>query len=382
MNSTDTKRTAGWLGEVSGAVADFGTFLPLVIGVLAVRGFDGTGVLTGFGLFALAVAAVYRRPIPVQPMKAVAALIIVGAVTPAEAMASGLIIGAVLLILAVTGAITRIARLVPPSVIMGVQLGVGVQLVLLGLSHMQQEPLFGGAALALLLLLFLTPFRHLGSLAVVVTAASAFLMTGDAPPLTASAGLYMPVMAFPTVADFQAALTTTALPQLALTLSNAVLATSAIAAEFFPEDKDRLSPKRLALSTGVLNLVLSPMGALPMCHGSGGLIAQHRFGARGWGAPALFGAFCLTLGLGFGPQARDVLMLVPLGAVGAIIAVAGADLAFSRKFLQVKPSCRVVILLTGVVCVAGNMAVGLIAGLVAEAVRGAYLRRRGETPGL
>ena len=64
--------------------------------------------------------------------------------------------------LAVTGAITRIARLVPPSVIMGVQLGVGVQLVLLGLSHMQQEPLFGGAALALLLLLFLTPFRHLG----------------------------------------------------------------------------------------------------------------------------------------------------------------------------------------------------------------------------
>ncbi|HAD87441.1 MAG TPA: sulfate transporter [Rhodospirillaceae bacterium] len=381
MNKTDDKRTAGWLGEVSGAVADFGTFLPLVIGVLAVRGFEGTGVLIGFGLFALAVAAIYRRPIPVQPMKAVAALIIVGAVTPAEAMASGLIIGTVLLVLAVTGAITRIARLVPPSVIMGVQLGVGAQLALLGLSHVQQEPLFGGAALALLLLLFLTSYRHLGSLAVVVTAASALLMTGNAPALSAGGGLYLPDMAFPTMADFQAALTTTALPQLALTLSNAVLATSAIAAEFFPEDKDRISPKRLALSTGALNLLLSPLGALPMCHGSGGLIAQHRFGARGWGAPALFGAFCLILGLGFGPQARDILMLVPLGAVGAILAVAGADLAFNRKFLQVKPSCRVVILLTGVICVVGNMAVGLIAGLAAEAVRGAYLRRRGETPG-
>ena len=381
MNKTDDKRTAGWLGEVSGAVADFGTFLPLVIGVLAVRGFEGTGVLIGFGLFALAVAAIYRRPIPVQPMKAVAALIIVGAVTPAEAMASGLIIGTVLLVLAVTGAITRIARLVPPSVIMGVQLGVGAQLALLGLSHVQQEPLFGGAALALLLLLFLTSYRHLGSLAVVVTAASALLMTGNAPALSAGGGLYLPDMAFPTMADFQAALTTTALPQLALTLSNAVLATSAIAAEFFPEDKDRISPKRLALSTGALNLLLSPLGALHMCHGSGGLIAQHRFGARGWGAPALFGAFCLILGLGFGPQARDILMLVPLGAVGAILAVAGADLAFNRKFLQVKPSCRVVILLTGVICVVGNMAVGLIAGLAAEAVRGAYLRRRGETPG-
>ena len=73
MTQTTASKAAGWLGEVSGAVADFGTFLPLVIGVLAVRGFDGTGVLTGFGLFALAVALVYRRPIPIQPMKAVAA---------------------------------------------------------------------------------------------------------------------------------------------------------------------------------------------------------------------------------------------------------------------------------------------------------------------
>ena len=341
MTQTTKKKATGWLGEVSGAVADFGTFLPLVIGVLAVRGFDGTGVLTGFGLFALAVALVYRRPIPIQPMKAVAALIIVGAVTPAQAMASGLIIGGVLVALALTGIITRIARLVPNSVIMGVQLGVGAQLALLGFQHVWEEPLFGGAALALLLLLFLTPYRHLGSLVVVVTAA---------------------------------------LPQLALTLSNAVLATSAIAAEYFPEDaKARTSPRRLALSTGVLNVVLAPFGALPMCHGSGGLIAQYGFGARTWGAPLLFGLFCLLLGIGFGPQARDLLMLVPVGAVGAILAVAGTDMAINRRILGVKPSCRVVILLTGVVCVGVNMAAGLVVGLAAEALRSAYYRRRGET---
>ncbi|MEQ9171876.1 MAG: putative sulfate/molybdate transporter [Rhodospirillales bacterium] len=381
MTQTTASKAAGWLGEVSGAVADFGTFLPLVIGVLAVRGFDGTGVLTGFGLFALAVALVYRRPIPIQPMKAVAALIIVGAVTPAEAMASGLIIGGVLMVLAVTGIITRIARLVPGSVIMGVQLGVGAQLALLGFRHMWDDPLFGGAALALLLLLFLTPYRHLGSLVVVVTAAAALLMTGGGFAVTGP-GLHLPALSLPGLADFQAALTTTALPQLALTLSNAVLATSAIAAEYFPDDaRVRTSPRRLALSTGVLNVVLAPFGALPMCHGSGGLIAQYRFGARTWAAPALFGLFCLALGIGFGPQARDLLMLVPVGAVGAILAVAGSEMAVSRKILGVKPSCRAVILLTGVVCVGVNMAAGLIAGLAAEALRGAYLRRRGETPG-
>ncbi len=383
MIQITAKKAAGWLGEMSGAVADFGIFLPLVIGVLAVRGFEGTGVLTGFGLFALAVALVYRRPIPIQPMKAVAALIIIGAVTPAQAMASGLIIGGVLVVLAVTGIITRIARLVPNSVIMGVQLGVGAQLALLGFQHVSDEPLFGGAALALLLLLFLTPYRHLGSLVVVVTAAAAFLMTGGTGFAVTGPGLHFPLPAFPTVADFQAALTTTALPQLALTLSNAVLATSAIAAEYFPDDaKERTSPRRLALSTGILNVVLAPFGALPMCHGSGGLIAQYRFGARTWVAPALFGLFCLTLGIGFGPQARDVLMLVPVGAVGAILAVAGAEMALNRRILGVKPSCRVVILLTGVVCVGVNMAVGLAVGLAAEALRSAYYRRRGETSGI
>ncbi|MCP5367992.1 MAG: sulfate transporter, partial [Hyphomicrobiales bacterium] len=72
----DRTPAAALLGELSGAVADLGTFLPLVIGVLAVGGFDAAGVLTGFGLFALAVAVFYRRPVPVQPMKAVSALAI------------------------------------------------------------------------------------------------------------------------------------------------------------------------------------------------------------------------------------------------------------------------------------------------------------------
>jgi SulP family sulfate permease len=43
-----------------------------VIGVFALRQMDPTGVLVGFGLFALAGGLMYRRPVPVQPMKAVA----------------------------------------------------------------------------------------------------------------------------------------------------------------------------------------------------------------------------------------------------------------------------------------------------------------------
>lgn len=43
------KRQPDLIGEVSGSLADFGTFLPLVLGVVALGAVDATGVLTGFG---------------------------------------------------------------------------------------------------------------------------------------------------------------------------------------------------------------------------------------------------------------------------------------------------------------------------------------------
>ncbi|MBI2586180.1 MAG: sulfate transporter, partial [Rhodospirillales bacterium] len=152
------------IGEISGAFADLGTFLPLVVGVLAVRGFDPTGVLVGFGLFALATAAIYRRPVPVQPMKAVAAVVIAAGLSPAAVAASGLIMGLVLAVLAASGVIGRLERLIPQSVLLGIQLGIGAHLALVGFAHVAADPLTGGFALALLVVLLLTPLRALACL--------------------------------------------------------------------------------------------------------------------------------------------------------------------------------------------------------------------------
>ena len=380
MVKSDPTSKPRLLGELSGAVADFGTFVPLVVGILAVRQFDATGVLAGFGLFALAVAAVYRRPIPVQPMKVVAALIIVGAITPGQAMAVGIILGVILTVLAVTRIIDLIARAVPQSVIMGIQVGVGAQLALMGLELVGTSPLFGLAALLLIASLYPTRFRSQSCIAVLVLAISVSLAMAPDRLAAIAFSPALPSIAWPSFDDFRIAALTTALPQLALTLSNAVLATAAIAAVYFPRDGARISATRLAASTGGLNLVLAPFGALPMCHGSGGLVAQYGFGARTWVTPVAFGAFCLVLGIGFGSGARQLLMLIPTGAVGAMLAVAGTEMAFSRRFLEIKPSCRIVVVATGVACIATNIAAGLVIGVVAELIRSAYLRRRSETP--
>src|SRR5690606_27679182 len=69
--------------ELSGALGDLGTLLPLTLGAISVAGLAPTPVLAGFGLFYVATAVVYRLPIPVQPMKVVAAVLLTTELTAA-----------------------------------------------------------------------------------------------------------------------------------------------------------------------------------------------------------------------------------------------------------------------------------------------------------
>lgn len=362
------------LGDLSGAFADLGTFLPLVIGILAVRGMNATGVLIGFGVFALVVAVIYRRPVPVQPMKAVAAVTIASGLAPDTIAASGMVIGAVLLVLALTGLIGRVARWLPQSVLVGIQLGIGGHLVLVGLGMVSQSMWLGGIALVVLAVLIQTPMKPLACPLVIAAAIAWGILAGGTVLPDLAIGWHWPVPVLPGFKAAGAATATVVLPQLALTLTNAVLLTAAFAADYFPEAKERLSPRNLALSTGIMNLVLAPFGAIPMCHGSGGMVAQVKFGARTGLAPAVFGVACLGIGIAFGPGSGQLLAVIPLAAVGALLVIAGADLAVSKRLFDGRLSCLAVILLTAAVSIFVNVAVGLVAGLVAEAIRSAVMR--------
>ncbi len=168
-----------------------------------------------------------------------------------------------------------------------------------------------------------------------------------------------------------------ALPQLPLTLSNAVLLPALLAREMFPPAAaSRASERRLGIVTGTANALLAPLGALPMCHGAGGLIAQHRFGARTSGAPALLGAVLLALGLLFADDAARLLGSIPAGALGALLLLAGGDLALSRRLVEVRADCRPAIAAAAVATFALNPAVGLAAGWLAEYARSALKPRR------
>ena len=81
-------------GELSGAFGDLGTFLPYVVAAVGAGILAPTPVFAGFAAGYVLVAAVYRMPVSVQPMKALGAVIIAGGLTAAETAWAGGIVGA------------------------------------------------------------------------------------------------------------------------------------------------------------------------------------------------------------------------------------------------------------------------------------------------
>jgi MFS superfamily sulfate permease-like transporter len=228
---------------------------------------------------------------------------------------------------------------------------------------------------AALLLLQRTVLRPLAGLVVVVAAGLwGASRTGIMLP-SLPLGLSLPEVSLPDWGNLWTASEAVLLPLVALTVTNAALITAAIAAELYPEDRARITPDRLALTSGALNIVLAPIGAFPMCHGAGGLVVQHRFGARTGLAPTLFGVTCLLLGVLLGPDALGLLSLLPMAAVGALLVIAGTDVAHNKRLRRTRPDGLVVILLTGLTCVIVNVAAGLVVGIFLELARAFVMRR-------
>ncbi|MEP2543899.1 MAG: putative sulfate/molybdate transporter, partial [Alphaproteobacteria bacterium] len=298
------------LRELGGALGDLGTLLPLMLGTVAVVGLAPMPVLLGFAVFYIATAFYYRLPIPVQPMKAVAAVLLTAGITPAGLAASGVMIGAVLLILGLTGWIGRLARLVPQSVLAGLQVGLGLALALVGLDLMATAPLIALATLATFVGLLFAPRwpSALIGLAVAIVLAQIFGGQGIAFDARPAAFAIPPL---PSPAEVERAVSLFVLPQLSLTFTNAVLLTALIAGDYFGDRAGHVTPVRLSVTSGLANLLLTPFGALPMCHGAGGLAAHYRFGARSGTAPLLLGLVLLAFALMPGGLGLAALAAIP-----------------------------------------------------------------------
>ena len=373
QNSGNATAADRFVGELTGAFADLGTFLPLVLGLIALNQFSPQGIFLGFGILCIAVAIYYRRPIPVQPMKVISALVIAQGLSPGMMQASAMLMGLILLALAYSGAIEWLARQISQAISTGIQFAIGLQLLWMGAKMMSLSPWIGFGAFAIIFASRWLPLHYL-SMPLVIGLGMAWQNYSNAQSGTAAEFHFNDTpwsLGWPALSDWQSALTLLVLPQLAMTLTNAVIASSLMAREKFPEDAEKFTPKAFATSAGFGNLLLAPLGSISMCHGAGGLASQYAFGARRMWAPLIFGGFCLVVALCWGETVAWLLSLIPMAILGSLLATAGLQLASSKRLLDGRPFCMAVIGVTAVFSLAFNAAIGLLAGLALE-----FLRRR------
>ena len=363
------------LRELGGACGDLGTLLPLLLGAVAVAAMPPMPVLLGFAAFYIATGLYYRLPIPVQPMKAMAAVALSAQLgAPALALA-GVMTGAILILLSLTGLIAKFARLVPQSVLTGLQLGLGLVLGLVAVRLMATAPVAAGCILAVTAGLML--FEGVPAALVAIAFALVLGQTAGLPGIDIAAqaakGFALPGM--PGFADIGASITQLVLPQLALTLTNAIVLTALIAVDYFGSQAAHVTPARLSLTSGIANMLLAPFGALPMCHGAGGLAAHYRFGARSGTAPIMLGLFLAALALLPDNAAITLLAAIPAAGLGAMLFIASCELAMSRRLFDARPSCWPVIAIAAAATVWRDPFAGLVAGSLAEVLRSYLLRQ-------
>jgi MFS superfamily sulfate permease-like transporter len=164
-----------------------------------------------------------------------------------------------------------------------------------------------------------------------------------------------------------------ALPQLPLTLGNAVIATTRENNRLFPDRP--VNERKVMLSTGAMNLGSAVFGGVPMCHGAGGMAGHVRFGAHTGGALIILGSILLLLGLFFSGSIQTLFRMFPTPILGVILFLAGAQLAWGSGafFNQTRAPGRLVMLATAAVAL-WNVGVAFVVGLTLDYAARHWLR--------
>ncbi|KOS20428.1 Molybdate transporter 2 [Escovopsis weberi] len=327
------------LAEISGSFGDLGTLLPLMI-ALAVKGYiDLASTLVFSGLFNILTGVFFGIPLPVQPMKAIAA----AAISSRENLSVGIVTAAGqwvalgVLLLSVTGLLRRAAAVVPIPVVKGIQLGAGLSLIL-GAGSSQLQPLQWihpaldnriwalAAFISLILTQRMARFPYalsMFALALVISCARVLTSHRSLPWLDIWRPKFVPP-AWVGLGDAPALWM--AIGQLPLTTLNSIIAVSALASDLLPESPTP-SVTSVGVSVALMNLTGTWFGAMPVCHGAGGLAAQYRFGARSGTSIIFLGLLKVVVGLLFGATLVDLMAEYPRSLLGVMVLASGLELA-------------------------------------------------------
>ena len=356
--------------EWAGAFGDLGTLIPFVVAYISLLKMDPYGILLAFGIALIVSGLYYKTPFPIQPMKAIGAVATTQAaqtitITPNAVYGAGIVTGIIWFLLGMTGAAKKVAECVSRPVAIGIVLGLGFSFMLEGVKMMSQGWLLGGAALLGTMLLLSNRAIPVMFLLLVVGALTAVVQN---PVLldeltTISVDLRTPSFALGgmTWQELMIGTVFLALPQVPLTLGNAIIAITEENNRLFPDRQ--VTEKKVAISTGIMNLLGPIVGSVPMCHGAGGMAGHVRFGARTGGAPIILGSLLVITALFFSGSVETIFKIFPAPVLGVILFLTGAQLALGSCDFGKSKEDRFVSLVTAG-CAIWNIGLAFVIGVL------------------
>jgi xanthine/uracil/vitamin C permease (AzgA family) len=346
------------LKELSGAMGDFGTLLPLAIGYIAVCGLNPAGLLVTMGLANIITGAVYRLPMPIEPMKVLAVVAIAQGWSPSLIYASGFGMGLIWIIFALTGLMSYITKVTPKAVIRGIQVSLGILLALEALKMFSDWWVLG--AISVLIIIILRDNRYAPAALVLVLLGLGLMFFRGELSQASAIGFTLPPLTFFKPLEVWEAMLLAGFAQIPLTATNAVISTSSLIKTYFPDQP--VSEHRLSLNMGLMNLVFPFFGGMPLCHGAGGLAGQYYFGARTGGANILEGTLEIIMGIFLATSIAGIFALFPLAIIGAMMLMVGFEMV---KFARDVPRDWHVLVfaVTVAISVLTNMAFGFLSGI-------------------
>ena len=372
--------------ELSGAFGDLGTLLPIVVAMIFINKLSPSSVFLTFGIFYLVSGFYYRLPVPVQPLKAVGAIAIAypAIITEPVIGASGIIFSIILLVLSLSGMIDQIAKLFSQAVVRGIQLTLGLIFLKKGIELIISKDLFMsgiqgklaeypvnliiGILVFGLVLLLLDNKKFPAALVALVTGIVAGIALGGFTGQKIALGPTEMHFVNPSMADYWTAFIMLILPQIPLTIGNACVGTAETCKSLFVGNPQLAKAKagKFAFSMGLMNLPAGFLGAVPMCHGTGGLAAHYRFGARTGGAPIMIGLFFIVIALVLGELGFSLLAIIPQSVLGVLLVFAGLELCPLLRSLKTNEEYFIALLIAGIALAVPNMAWAFAVGIATD----------------
>jgi len=345
------------LRELAGSMGDFGTLFPLAIGYFVVNGLNPAGLLVMMGLTNIVTGIVYRLPMPLQPMKVLAVTAIAQRWPPSLIYATGFGTGVTWLILSFTGLIQKIAAITPRSVVRGIQIALGIMLAIEGFKMVSTGWILG--VMSVIIVIVLRKSRYApAAIVLMVLGVAVVVLQGELRGVVRPSFTLPPFTIFSPIEIWEG-FVLAGFAQIALTATNAVIATSALIKDYWPNRP--VPEKKLGLNMGIMNVVVPFFGGMSMCHGAGGLAGQYYFGARTGGTNIMEGIIEISLGLCLAGSIATLFSLFPKSIIGAMLLLVGIQL--TRFVTDIRPREIIIMALTVTLSLVTNMAIGFVVAL-------------------